>query len=144
MKKTIFFVVLAFAFVCLNLSGCNHNPNEETKVIYVTTIWKGAFPYPPKNPEPGWAYYNTTDKKSYIYDGEKWKEMEQDGSNIENIDNSIEVKNEEPKQNDTKTEKQNKTEQNETQQNETQQNETQQNETQQNETTQNESEQNEK
>ena len=36
--------------------------------------WKGNFDSPDKltNPEYLWAYYNTTDGCSYIYDGENW------------------------------------------------------------------------
>jgi hypothetical protein len=32
-------------------------------------LWKGEISSPPANPQLNWAYYNSTDKKSYIYDG---------------------------------------------------------------------------
>lgn len=43
--------------------------------------WKGSFSLPPDLPELNWAYYNSTDKKSYIYDGANWQIMSQDGAN---------------------------------------------------------------
>lgn len=41
-------------------------------------VWKGSFASHPASPENGWAYYNTTDKKSYIYQG-AWYQMTIDG-----------------------------------------------------------------
>jgi formylglycine-generating enzyme required for sulfatase activity len=34
--------------------------------------WKGNLAAPPANPQVNWAYYNTTDKTSYIWSGGKW------------------------------------------------------------------------
>lgn len=42
-------------------------------------IWKGEFKQHPSNPENGWAYKNTTDKKSYIYQDGSWYQMTIDG-----------------------------------------------------------------
>ena len=44
-------------------------------------IWKGNLATAPSNPENLWAYYNTTDKKSYIYNGSAWTTMTIDGTN---------------------------------------------------------------
>ncbi len=41
--------------------------------------WLGDLASAPANPELNWAYYNTVDKKSYIYDGESWEVMAKDG-----------------------------------------------------------------
>ena len=54
---------------------------EKTQIIYVTPIWKGELPSHPNNPEIGWAYYNTTVGKSFIFDGSNWQIMSQDGIN---------------------------------------------------------------
>lgn len=45
----------------------------------VSIIWKGEFASHPNNPENGWAYKNTTDKKSYIYQDGSWYQMTIDG-----------------------------------------------------------------
>ena len=42
--------------------------------------WKGSYSSAPTNPQAGWAYYNTSAKKSYIYDGNSWQIMAQDGA----------------------------------------------------------------
>ena len=44
-------------------------------------IWKGEFSSHPNNPENGWAYKNTTDKKSYVYQDGSWHQMTVDGQN---------------------------------------------------------------
>ena len=41
--------------------------------------WKADSTSPPNDPKEGWAYYNTQDRKSYIYDGEKWVVFTRDG-----------------------------------------------------------------
>ena len=47
----------------------------------VSIIWKGEFASHPNNPENGWAYKNTTDKKSYVYQDGAWHQMTVDGQN---------------------------------------------------------------
>ena len=47
-------------------------------------IWQGSFATSPANPEKYWAYFNTTDGCSYIYDGEKWTLLAQAGKDGEN------------------------------------------------------------
>lgn len=42
-------------------------------------IWKGDFSSAPSNPQNGWAYKNTTDKKSYVYQDGQWYQMTIDG-----------------------------------------------------------------
>jgi hypothetical protein len=45
----------------------------------IPVIWKGNSATPPSNPELNWAYYNTAQKKSFIYNGASWDTMTQDG-----------------------------------------------------------------
>ena len=44
-------------------------------------IWQGSSATPPANPEKYWAYFDTDDGCSYIYDGEKWTLLAQAGAN---------------------------------------------------------------
>ena len=50
----------------------------------VTINWKGSSATSPENPEKYWAYFNTTEGCSYIYDGEKWTLLAQAGKDGEN------------------------------------------------------------
>ena len=43
-------------------------------------IWQGSFAVSPANPEKYWAYFNTTDGCSYIYDGTQWTLLAQAGA----------------------------------------------------------------
>ena len=42
-------------------------------------IWKGEFASHPNSPENGWAYYNTAQKKSFVYQDGSWYQMTVDG-----------------------------------------------------------------
>ena len=42
-------------------------------------IFKGSFDTVPTDPKDGWAYYNKTDKKSYVYQDSTWYQMSIDG-----------------------------------------------------------------
>lgn len=42
-------------------------------------IWQGSKSSHPASPQNGWAYYNTTDKKSYVYQSGSWYQMTIDG-----------------------------------------------------------------
>lgn len=42
-------------------------------------LWRGEFPVAPSSPKNGWAYKNTTDKKSYVYQDGTWYQMTIDG-----------------------------------------------------------------
>ncbi len=50
-------------------------------------IWQGSFAIPPTNPEKYWAYFDTNDGCSYIYDGEEWTLLAQAGADGENNQN---------------------------------------------------------
>ena len=42
-------------------------------------VWKGELKAAPENPELNWAYYNTTDGGSYIWNGSDWDILAKDG-----------------------------------------------------------------
>lgn len=42
-------------------------------------VWKGSYVSHPSNPQNGWAYKNTTDGKSYVYQDGTWYQMTIDG-----------------------------------------------------------------
>ena len=42
-------------------------------------VWKGDLSDPPENPEINWAYYNTNNKQSYVFDGTGWQVFIKDG-----------------------------------------------------------------
>ena len=41
--------------------------------------WKGAYESAPENPTRNWAYYNSTEGKSYLWDGSEWQILAKDG-----------------------------------------------------------------
>jgi len=45
----------------------------------VTIKWQGALPNAPSSPGKNYAYYNTFDKISYIWDGDSWEILAMDG-----------------------------------------------------------------
>lgn len=48
-------------------------------VAGTSIVWKGDFSSVPSSPQNGWAYKNTTDKKSYVYQDGQWYQMTIDG-----------------------------------------------------------------
>jgi len=46
----------------------------------VSILWQGSFATPPLDPLVNWAYYNTTEGSSYIFDGTLWQVLAVDGS----------------------------------------------------------------
>ena len=56
-------------------NGANGNNTVNGYLI----VWKGALTSAPASPAAGWAYYNSSEKKSYIYDGSSWQILAQDG-----------------------------------------------------------------
>lgn len=47
-------------------------------------VWQGSFVSHPANPQNGWAYKNTTDGKSYVYQDGTWYQMTIDGVDGDN------------------------------------------------------------
>ena len=72
--------ILCILFPIVFIPSCKQITEEITQVNYIVPVWKGSLPSAPNNPEVGWAYYNTTVKKSFIYDGSSWQIMAQDGT----------------------------------------------------------------
>ena len=54
-------------------------------------IWKGEFASAPSNPQNGWAYKNTSDKKSYVYQDGAWYQMTIDGVDGQNGKDGISI-----------------------------------------------------
>ena len=54
-------------------------------------VWKGEFDSHPPNPQDGWAYKNTTDGKSYVYQSGAWYQMTVDGINGKNGADGISI-----------------------------------------------------
>lgn len=48
----------------------------------ISIFWRGSFAAAPGSPLTNHAYYNTADKKSYIFNGSAWQLMTVDGSGI--------------------------------------------------------------
>jgi len=46
----------------------------------ISILWLGTFAASPANPVLNNAYYNSTDKKSYVFDGSTWQILAQDGA----------------------------------------------------------------
>lgn len=72
-------IILTSCFIFQSCKPITEVTEEITQVNYIVPIWKGSLPSAPANPEVGWAYYNTTVKKSFIYDGTSWQIMEEMG-----------------------------------------------------------------
>ena len=49
-------------------------------LIDIGFSWKGTLSTAPSDPSSGWAYYNSTDNKSYIYANASWNILAQDGT----------------------------------------------------------------
>ena len=61
-------MVLCCVFFLITCSNGSSSGDDDNTGI----TWLGSLPYPPNNPKYLWAYYNTTDECSYIWDGKKW------------------------------------------------------------------------
>jgi hypothetical protein len=55
--------------------------NGDTINITGGIVWQGERTSHPDNPQLNWAYYNSTEKKSYIWDGSAWQVLAKDGVN---------------------------------------------------------------
>ena len=67
-KWPVLFMVICLAFFFAACSNGSSSDNDDNTGI----TWLGPLPYPPENPKYLWAYYNTADECSYIWDGKKW------------------------------------------------------------------------
>jgi hypothetical protein len=55
-------------------------PTGLTGANGISVNWKGSLASPPSSPVLNDAYYNSTLKKSYIWDGDSWETLAQDGA----------------------------------------------------------------
>jgi hypothetical protein len=82
MLRKVFFVLIT-AFI---IFGCAQPADEIIKEVTtinnIPIIWKGSLPYAPSNPSVGWAYYDTAQKTAFIWDGNRWDILAQDGVSI--------------------------------------------------------------
>ncbi len=62
-----------------NIFGTKELTLQELNAPLASIIWKGTHSSHPSDPLMNWAYYNSADKKSYIYDGDQWQTLAQDG-----------------------------------------------------------------
>ena len=67
-KLFFFYMALCCVFFLITCSNGSSSGDDDNTGI----TWLGSLPYPPNNPKYLWAYYNTTDECSYIWDGKKW------------------------------------------------------------------------
>lgn len=84
MKKLIFILLTVSILLSALMTGCKKETEEITKIEYVVPEWKGSLDEEPSNPHAGWAYYNTKVRQSFIFDGNSWQIMAQDGKDGEN------------------------------------------------------------
>lgn len=47
--------------------------------------WRGNLSQPPVDAELNWAYYDSVQKKSFIYDGESWQLLSKDGAGLSSL-----------------------------------------------------------
>lgn len=57
----------------------------------VSIRWKGSYASHPSSPSNGWAYRNTTDGKSYVYQDGTWYQMTIDGTDGQDGDDGLDI-----------------------------------------------------
>ena len=79
-RRTPIFTIVCAVILTLSffLMSCTTSEDGEDGT---SIIWLGSLATPPENPELNWAYYNTTDGIAYIWDGDSWEILVQDGQN---------------------------------------------------------------
>lgn len=85
MRKSSVFLVSILLLIFSSCQPITETKEEITQINYIVPIWKGSLSFNPENPEIGWTYYNTSVKKSFIYDGSSWQILTQDGKDGMNI-----------------------------------------------------------
>ena len=77
MKRFSFLFLFGLILLAAIVPGCTKE--EITDVVNFVPIWKGSLDSAPKNPAPGWAYYDTKLGQSFIFDGTSWQLMSENG-----------------------------------------------------------------
>lgn len=79
MKKFSILLLSSTILFAATITGCKKETEEITKIEYIVPSWKGSLDSEPLNPQTGWAYYNTKVRQSFIFDGNSWQILSQDG-----------------------------------------------------------------
>ena len=82
MRRSYFNIFLIVAFLLVSFVSCSAPSSSDVLDADALIIWKGSFSTAPVNPEPGWAYYDTSDRASYVYLQGEWRLLAQDGLDI--------------------------------------------------------------
>jgi hypothetical protein len=85
MKNTLKLVVICLAMLLLTSCGNYDSNGRPVSPVFnnydgVAINWLGSLSESPESPVLLAAYYNTTDKISYVYDGSSWQILSQDGA----------------------------------------------------------------
>ncbi len=93
-RKYSLTTIMLFAVMILFMGGCSallgdlsgadgvdgtNGTNGTDGVDGISIVWKDSSASAPSSPELNWAYYNTVERKSYVWDGTDWKILAQDG-----------------------------------------------------------------
>jgi hypothetical protein len=83
MKKVLLSTVIPIIISLLIFSGCTgvQGLQGEQGEAGISINWLGSVESAPSSPSLNDAYYDTTDNKSYIWDGDSWEILAQDGTN---------------------------------------------------------------
>jgi len=72
------------AYIEIDVSGTDGTPGSDG-VDGISINWLGALASHPDSPSLNDAYYNTTNRKSYIWDGDTWEILTQDGLSTQSL-----------------------------------------------------------
>ena len=82
MRRPCFNILLIIAIVLASLLSCDAPSSSDGIDADALIVWQGSFSSAPADPEPGWAYYDTSDGASYIFLQGEWRLLAQDGLDI--------------------------------------------------------------
>ena len=82
MKKFLTVLSILMIFIILGCQQPVGNSGDTYITNTINIVWQGSFENPPANPQIGWAYYNTSKRMSFVWDGEQWQVISQDGKSI--------------------------------------------------------------
>ncbi len=99
-KRCLIKFIVFLLLINIGIAGCTNissdsMPNETTITNNPLTtssaplVWQGTLAAHPASPALNWAYYNSTDKKSYIWNGSAWQILSESGANGANGTNGI-------------------------------------------------------
>ena len=88
LKKCLFVPLIIAILAMLLTTGCSSltGPQGEPGI---SIRWIGSMATAPGSPQLNDAYYNTANAKSYIWDGDSWEILAQDGISLEDLETAI-------------------------------------------------------